>query len=35
MLGMTLSQLKKEMSLSEFNGWLAYLEHKQKEMNKK
>tara|TARA_R110002096_G_scaffold434619_3_gene656915 strand:- start:1677 stop:1781 length:105 start_codon:yes stop_codon:yes gene_type:complete len=34
MLGMTLNQLMKEMTLSEFNGWLAYLEQK-KENNKK
>jgi hypothetical protein len=32
MLSCTLQELEEKMSLSEFNGWIAYLEEKNRQM---
>jgi len=33
LLKLTLSELEEKMTLSEFNGWIAYLDEKNRQMN--
>jgi hypothetical protein len=33
LLGVTVAELEEKMSLSEFTGWLAYLEEKNRQIN--